>query len=36
MDNLFMQRVWVWTQSIASDTSVVGTIIGMFRYHAEG
>ncbi len=25
-DNLFMQRVWAWTQCIAIDASVVGTI----------
>jgi hypothetical protein len=35
-DNLFMQRVWTWTQCIAIDASVAGTIIRTFRYHAEG
>src|SRR6266568_415879 len=35
-DNLFMQRVWAWTQCIAIDASVAGTIIRAFRYHAEG
>jgi len=30
-DNLFMQRVWVWTQCIAIDASVAGTIIRTFR-----
>ncbi len=35
-DNLFMQRVWAWTQCIAIDASVAGTIIRTFRYHAEG
>ena len=35
-DNLFMQRVWVWTQCIAIDASVAGTIIRMFRNHHEG
>ena len=35
-DNLIMQRVWAWTQCIAIDASVAGTIIRTFRYHAEG
>src|SRR5215831_1057078 len=35
-DNLFMQRVWAWTQCIAIDASVAGTIIRTFRYHVEG
>src|SRR6266852_1551643 len=35
-DNLFMQRVWAWTQCIAIDASVAGTIIRTFRYHNEG
>jgi len=35
-DNLFMQRVWAWTQCIAFDASVAGTIIRTFRCHAEG
>jgi len=35
-DNLFMQRVWAWTQCIAIDASVAGTIIRTFRYHSEG
>src|SRR5438552_18740055 len=34
-DNLFMQRVWAWTQCIAIDASVAGTIIRTFRYHQE-
>ena len=34
-DNIFMQRVWAWTQCIAIDASVAGTIIRTFRYHAE-
>jgi hypothetical protein len=34
-DNLFMQRVWAWTQCIAIDASVAGTIIRTFRYHAQ-
>ncbi len=35
-DNLFMQRVWAWTQCIAIDASVAGTIIRTFRYQHEG
>jgi hypothetical protein len=35
-DNIFMQRVWAWTQCIAIDASVAGTIIRTFRYHAQG
>jgi hypothetical protein len=35
-DNLFMQRVWAWTQCIAIDASVAGTIIRTFRYSAAG
>ncbi|SRR5579875_300369 len=35
-DNLFMQRVWAWTQCVAIDASVAGTILRTFRYHAEG
>ena len=35
-DNLMMQRIWAWTQCIAIDASVAGTIIRTFRYHAEG
>ncbi len=35
-DNLFMQRIWAWTQCIAIDASVAGTIIRTFRFHAEG
>jgi len=34
-DNLLMQRVWAWTQCIAIDASVAGTIIRTFRYHAQ-
>src|SRR6266487_3696372 len=34
-DNLFMQRVWAWTQCIAIDASVAGTIIRTFRYYTE-
>jgi hypothetical protein len=35
-DNLMMQHIWAWTQCIAIDASVAGTIIRTFRYHAEG
>src|SRR6266849_148057 len=35
-DNIFMQRIWAWTQCIAIDASVAGTIIRTFRYHARG
>src|SRR5713226_9439135 len=35
-DNLIMQRIWAWTQCIAIDASVAGTIIRTFRYSAEG
>ncbi|HEY7413864.1 MAG TPA: hypothetical protein VH593_01615, partial [Ktedonobacteraceae bacterium] len=35
-DNLMMQRIWAWTQCIAIDASVAGTIIRTFRYYAEG
>jgi hypothetical protein len=34
-DNLLMQRVWAWTQCIAIDASVAGTIIRTFRYHTQ-
>ena len=35
-DNLVMQRIWAWTQCIAIDASVAGTIIRSFRFHSEG
>ena len=35
-DNVFMQQVWAWTQCIAIDASVAGTIIRTFCYHKEG
>jgi hypothetical protein len=35
-DNLLMQRVWAWSQCIAIDASVAGTILRTFRYHAQG
>ena len=34
-DNVFMQRVWAWTQCIAIDASVAGTIIRTFRYYQD-
>ncbi len=34
-DNLVMQRIWAWTQCIAIDASVAGTILRTFRYHAQ-
>jgi len=34
-DNIFMQQVWAWTQCIAIDASVAGTIIRTFRYYAQ-
>ena len=34
-DNLLMQRVWAWTQCIAIDASVAGTIIRAFRYYGR-
>lgn len=33
-DHLWMQQIWAWTQCIAIDASVAGTIIRTFRYHA--
>jgi hypothetical protein len=35
-ESVFMQRVWAWTQCIAIDANVAGTILRTFRYHAEG
>src|SRR5262252_6964682 len=35
-DNLFMQQIWAWTQCIAIDASVAGTIIRTFRFYNEG
>ncbi len=34
-DNPFMQSVWAWTQCIAIDASVAGTIIRVFEYRAN-
>ncbi len=34
-DNTIMQRVWTWTQCIAIDASVAGTIIRTFRSYAR-
>src|SRR5215472_4028236 len=35
-DNLIMQRIWAWTQCIAIDASLAGTIIRTFRYQQGG
>ncbi len=35
-DDLMMQHNWAWTQCIAIDASVVGTITRTCRYRAEG
>src|SRR5438445_8071713 len=35
-DNLMMQRIWAWTQCIAIDASVAGTIIRTFQYRSQG
>src|SRR5690349_5059144 len=34
-DNTIMQRIWTWTQCIAIDASVAGTIIRTFRSYAR-
>jgi hypothetical protein len=35
-DHLWMQQVWAWTQCIAIDASVAGTIIRTVRFYNEG
>jgi hypothetical protein len=35
-DHLWMQQIWAWTQCIAIDDSVAGTIIWTFRFYNEG
>lgn len=35
-DNILMQHIWAWTQCVAIDASVAGTIIRTFRYHTQG
>src|SRR5258706_1534013 len=35
-DHLWMQQIWAWTQCIAIDASVAGTIIRTFRFYTEG
>src|SRR5438270_9648858 len=35
-DHQWMQQIWAWTQCIAIDASVAGTIIRAFRYHQQG
>lgn len=32
-DNLLMQRIWAWTQCVAIDASVAGTILRTFQYY---
>src|SRR5579883_419903 len=34
-DNVTMQRVWAWTQCVAIDASVAGTILRTFQYYAR-
>src|SRR5947209_19411928 len=34
-ESLIMQRIWAWTQCIAIDASVAGTIIRTFCYFHE-
>ena len=35
-DNTFMQEVWAWTQCIAIDANLAGSIIRAYTYHQEG
>jgi hypothetical protein len=35
-DHLWMQQVWAWTQCIAIDASVAGTILRTVRFYNEG
>src|SRR5207248_876252 len=35
-DKPIMQQIWSWTQCIAIDASVAGTIMRTFRFHQEG
>lgn len=35
-DSAVMRQIWAWTQCIAIDASVAGTIIRTFHYHQEG
>src|SRR6266852_5670633 len=35
-DNLIMQYIWAWTQCIAIDASVAGTILRTVRFYNEG
>lgn len=34
-DNVLMQRIWAWTQCVAIDASVAGTILRTFQYSAR-
>jgi hypothetical protein len=35
-DNLIMQRIWAWTQCIAIDANVAGSILRTYTYWQEG
>ncbi|HLI08612.1 MAG TPA: hypothetical protein VKV40_18765 [Ktedonobacteraceae bacterium] len=35
-DNLIMQRIWAWTQCIAIDAGLAGTILRAVEYHSKG
>jgi hypothetical protein len=35
-DSPIMRQIWAWTQCLAIDASVAGTIIRTFHYHHEG
>jgi hypothetical protein len=34
-DNVAMQHIWAWTQCVAIDASVAGTILRTFQYYAR-
>ena len=34
-DNIPMQRIWAWTQCVAIDASVAGTILRTFQYYGR-
>jgi hypothetical protein len=35
-DSAVMRQIWAWTQCIAIDASIAGTIIRTFHYHTQG
>lgn len=35
-DSAFLQEVWAWTQCVAIDANVAGSIIRTYTYHQEG